>query len=457
MRILFVSNGFPPVSNAGVESHTYALARELHKAGVEVHIFCRDSAPTAPMYTVRHDTVDDLPVTRVVNNLLDVYAFEQLYRNPQIDRLFAQTLHEVQPDIVHIQHGAGLSVGCLEQAIAAGLPTIVTIHDYWYLCPTFHLRLPNLSPCAGSHHNVNCFNCVSLLPREAATVTKIPFYTHMHRAVPAPIRQRLLNLLNSVQKRQHQTQPHRPIIEQRVETMRTLLGSAELILSPSHHLKNRYVEFGVDSQQIQVVPLGMNTERWEAVKRPPRPADAPLRFGYVGSILPIKGVEVAVRAFQQVLGAMTLDVIGFEPPASDFPAHIKALAATDPRIRYVGTVPNEQLPDWFATWDALLMPPLWEETFSFVAREALLTGLPVIASDMPVLPEIVRPGQNGFLLPAGDVAAWAAQIQSLYSDPHQLFALDPRADTSFARSFADHAAEQRAIYEEVLARRGVKP
>ena len=234
--------------------------------------------------------------------------------------------------------------------------------------------------------------------------------------------------------------------------MRDLLGSVDLILSPSRHLKSRGVGWGMDPRGRRVVLGGRNRERWLAGELPPLPTPAPLRFGYVGSFLPIKGVEVAVRAFQQVQGNMTLDLIGFEPPAHPFPAHIRALSATDPRITVVGAIPNAQLPRWFAKWDALLMPSLSQETFSFVAREALLTGLPVIASDMPVLPEIVRPGQNGFLLAAGDVRAWAAHLQSLLANPEPLFALNPRADSAFARSFADHAAEQISIYEDLLAR-----
>src|SRR5688500_4147705 len=119
MRILLVTNGFPPLDSAGVESHTYALARELRLAGCSVHIFCRDADFSLPSYTVRYTTVDGLPVKRVVNNLLDAHDFDHLYRNPRIDAIFAETLDMVKPDIVHIQHCIGLSLGCLEQSVAA--------------------------------------------------------------------------------------------------------------------------------------------------------------------------------------------------------------------------------------------------------------------------------------------------------------------------------------------------
>lgn len=451
MRILLVTNGFPPLASAGVESHTHALARELQLAGFSVHIFCRDADFSVPMYTVREAVVDGLAVTRVVNNLLDVHQFEQLYLNPRIDAIYAQLLHEFKPDVVHIQHCIGLSMGCLEQSVAAGIPTLVTLHDYWYICPTVNLIRPDFSLCAGSHNGMNCFDCVHLPPRQSVEVMRIPFYHQLHRLVPLPVRQQALRLLNSFQRQRKSEESVQPIIDARVATMLELLGQANLIMTPSHHLKNKYIGFGLAAEQIRVVPLGMNVEQWVAVNRPPRAPDAPLRLGYAGSFLPTKGADIAVKAFKQVPGNMTLELVGFEPPGSLYPAQLKELISDDPRITYVGAIPNQELPERFATWDAFLMPALWEETFSFVAREALLAGLPVIASDMPVLPEIVQPGKNGFLVPPGDVEAWATQFRALLEEPSALLSLNPRADTSFARTFADHAAEQVSIYREFLA------
>lgn len=451
MRILMVTNGFPPLASAGVESHTYALARELQRAGIFVHIFCRDADTSLPMYTVRDTLVDGLPVTRVVNNLVDVYEFEDYYRNPHIDKIYADVLQHVQPDMVHIQHCIGLSIGCLEHSVAVGIPTLVTLHDYWYMCPTVSLIRPDSALCAGAHHGMNCFDCIRLVPRPVNAMQGIPFYSQLQRIVPAPIRHQAWQVLTTMQQRRHAVaESVQPILDARVDRMRALLASADLILSPSYHLKNKYVEFGILSEQIRVVPLGMNVSRWLEVERPLRPEGAPLRFGYAATFLPTKGADIAIRAFKQVKGNMTLELVGFEPPGSPYPAQLKALIADDPRITYVGAVPNQELPERFSHWDALLMPVLWEETFSFVTREALLTGLPVIASEMPVLPEIIKHEKNGFLLPPGDVEAWAAQFRALLANPSDLFSLNPRADTSFARTFADHATEQIRIYREFL-------
>lgn len=450
MRILLVTNGFPPLASAGVESHTYALAGELRRMGHSVHVFCRDADFSVPMYTVRETVVDDLPVTRVVNNLVDVHDFEQLYLNPRIDAIYAQLLSDFQPDVVHIQHCIGLSMGCLEQSVEAGIPTIVTLHDYWYICPTVNLIRPDFSLCAGSHNGMNCFDCVYLVPRQAVQVTRIPFYHQLHRLVPAMVRHRVFQWLDKAQQQQQSEIAVQPTIDQRVDTMRFLLDRVDLITAPSHHLKNKYIAYGIAPEKIKVVPLGMNVDQWLTIDRPERALDAPLRLGYAGSFLPTKGADIAIKAFKQVEGNMTLELVGFEPPGSLYPAQLKELIADDSRITYVGAIPNQSLPERFATWDAFLMPALWEETFSFVAREALLTGLPVIASDMPVLPEIIQPGKNGFLVPPGDVAAWAEQLRTLVNNPDLLFTLDTRADTSFARTFADHATEQVAIYRSLL-------
>lgn len=446
MRVLQVTNGFPPTAITGTESHTYTLAKQL-AASHSVHVLCREADLTRPEYTVVRGSLDGLPVTRVVNNLLDVKDYEDLYRNRRVEQIFMDVLDAFRPDLIHFQHCIGLSAGCIEQAIARRLPFVVTLHDYWHICPTTDLLRPGLEMCPGTHHGPNCFDCVRLVPGVLGRAVYLPGYSYLHRAIPPATRYQVLTFLGRI--RTARKSPGSPVIQQRADYMRGLLARSPRLIAPSEYVKNKYVEFGIPSDLIRVIQLGMDTQRWLGAPRHTRLANL-VRLGYVGALTPQKGGEAMIRAFIQSPGAAELVIYGVEPPGQVLAARLKRLAAGDPRIHFMGPIPNERLPLAFGEMDALLMPTLAEETFSLVVREALLSGLPVIASDKGVIPEIVQDGVNGRLLPAGDVDAWTACLRDLIEHPDQLDRLKPRHDSLRVRSHADNAQDNLAIYDQVL-------
>ena len=71
----------------------------------------------------------------------------------------------------------------------------------------------------------------------------------------------------------------------------------------------------------------------------------------------------------------------------------------------MGRFPRAALPDILAQVDLLVIPSRCFETYSLAAREALLAGVPVVASGLGALPEVIEDGVNGYLVPPGDVAA----------------------------------------------------
>jgi glycogen(starch) synthase len=95
-----------------------------------------------------------------------------------------------------------------------------------------------------------------------------------------------------------------------------------------------------------------------------------------------------------------------------------------------------------------VLPSIWPETFSIVLREALSAGLPVVASRIGAIPELIRDGENGLLVTPGSVDDLAAALERLAREP----ALRQRlvAVPTPIRSVADYAAELEQIYREVL-------
>jgi glycosyltransferase involved in cell wall biosynthesis len=146
---------------------------------------------------------------------------------------------------------------------------------------------------------------------------------------------------------------------------------------------------------------------------------------------------------------VTLSIYGDETAFPDYAAGLRR-AATHPGIRFEGQVSRSALWPALAQLDALVAPALWYETFSIVAHEAFAAGLPVIASRIGVMPEVVRNGVDGLLFPPGDDDALCTLLLGLVRHPERLENL--RNNIRPAHTMADHAARVQDIYAEITGR-----
>ena len=100
------------------------------------------------------------------------------------------------------------------------------------------------------------------------------------------------------------------------------------------------------------------------------------------------------------------------------PAYAQQLRSrAGPRVRFMGGLSREQVWACLAEVDMLAVPSLWYEAFSLIAHEAFVAGVPVIASRLGALAEVVHEGVNGLLVPPQDVDAWTAALQRLVDEP----------------------------------------
>jgi phosphatidylinositol alpha-mannosyltransferase len=185
--------------------------------------------------------------------------------------------------------------------------------------------------------------------------------------------------------------------------------------------------------------------------RPQRTPGSLLRFGIVGSILPHKGVHVAVAAFAGIDPAQARLTVWGDPgidPA--YTGELEALRGAG-AVEIHGRFPEERKGEIFAGIDALLVPSIGLESFGLVAREALHHGVPVLASDRGALQELFVDGEAGALFPPEDPQALRGWIERLIADPGQLDRWSRMIRP--VKGFDVHAEEIEEIYERVLTRR----
>ena len=132
MKILQVIHGYPMRYNAGSEVYTQTLCHGLSDRH-EVHVFTREEDPFAPDFRLRAEPdPDDAQITlHVVNNPRN----RDRYREPGIDRRFAEVIDRVRPDLVHMGHLNHLSTSLPFKAATRGIPVVYTLHDFWIMCP----------------------------------------------------------------------------------------------------------------------------------------------------------------------------------------------------------------------------------------------------------------------------------------------------------------------------------
>jgi glycosyltransferase involved in cell wall biosynthesis len=134
---------------------------------------------------------------------------------------------------------------------------------------------------------------------------------------------------------------------------------------------------------------------------------------------------------------------------------VHELAGEDPRIAFHGPFPPDQRAAIYAEMDVLVIPSAAQETFSFVAREALLAGVPVIAARAGALTEILFEGVNGFLYPPEDESALSAIIARIARQPQLLGELRLPGPVEILDTSA-HILRLEQVYQAAAARKAVQ-
>jgi glycosyltransferase involved in cell wall biosynthesis len=467
MRIVQVLHDFLPVHQAGSELYTYHLIKELQTRH-DVALFCReDGLPSTPSrlrvsedltFIEADETYDGIPVRRLYLNSSGakepvgglppskrnpgpVERFRGLYGSRSVEQSFDRFLDDTRPDVVHVQHLHRLSGGIIASAKRRGLPVVVTLHDFWYLCHRIQLLRPNLARCSGPARGLKCAGCAELR------------FPYPWRFVLSPVTA--------------------PLFIERTSYLLRHLAMADAILSPSAFVRDIFVRNGFPAGRIEVSDYG-TADGWlvefrqavgqrqsaaENLDLSPAPSDRSpaaaserrLRFGFVGSVMRHKGVHTLIEAFNQ-LARPEAELHIFGDPNFDpvYYADMEALARA-PHIQFRGKFENTRIAQVLAHIDVLVVPSIWYENSPITIHEARLAGIPVIGSRLGGTPELIQDGVSGFLFRAGDVADLRAKMQRLLDEPGLLAQL--REGVRPVKSMQENARELESIYQQLLDRK----
>ena len=163
---------------------------------------------------------------------------------------------------------------------------------------------------------------------------------------------------------------------------------------------------------VHLIPWGVDMELF----KPRRSSDARFTVGYVGRLVPEKGVADLLTALRGLNDIKAL-IIGSGP---DEPNLRKLVARHNVLAEFVATVPQETLPEWYGQMDVLVLPSRttrkWAEQFGRVLVEAMAMGIPAIGSDSGAIPWVI--GDRELIYPEGNVQQLQDRILMLKSSDH---------------------------------------
>jgi len=439
MRLLLAVHHFPPRYTYGAELQAFRTARELVARGHEVLVLCvEDVTSGSDELRWRDETYQGIPVRRLTLALPsgpDAVRWE--YDHPQIREHVAGLLASMHPDLVHLFSGYLLTGSVLQACLDESVPSVVTLTDYWFLCPRITLVRADGSVCTTPADPAPCAFCLRSSQRR---------YRLPDRATGG--------LLGLVLGRAWKLTGDRLVRlqEDRARSLRRAIESANVLISPSRFLLELLGASGVNVDAARHIRQGIDTSPWAPATR--SVDDEHLRIGYIGQIAPHKGVDVLLDAFARLrptgkTKTPYLAVYGDTTKSPQYTRRLVRKARSRRDITFAGSFDNTQIRRVHAGIDLLVVPSIWYENSPSVILEAHACGTPVVAARFGGMAELVRDGIDGLLATRGDAKDLARVLQRFLDEPPLLDQLRrgiPRVGT-----VADEIRELEAVYRSAVS------
>jgi glycosyltransferase involved in cell wall biosynthesis len=366
MRVTLVSAHYPPNFVSGGTLQPQRLAHGLLERGHDVRVFagCLDSRRT-PLDAWTERDERGMPVHWLVTTPWIDWADERNHDNPAAAEVFRAHLTEHPADVVHLHSLQGLGAGLVEEAQRAGALTVVTMHDFWWVCARQFLVDRHQRPC-----------CLVVAAGDCAC------------------------------------EDGRAHLDRRAERLSVALRAADLVLAPSRSAAEVLRANGVPDDRLVVDENGMLAPDVAAAapRERRRREGTPVVVRYTGGSNPMKGADVLIEAAHELGRRPDLRILAHDiDDAVERDGRPLGRTVLEPQPPYR----PDELDSVLDATDVLVLPSVMRESHSIVTREALLRGVPAVTTDTIGPEEVVVDGVNGVVVPAADAHLLAAALRDV--------------------------------------------
>jgi len=413
MKIVMVSNNFPPEIIGGAEIYAKQLSDEVSKYE-ELFVF-------AARYDFKkiYSTYDiskywhDYPVYRIelgTGALNNKNPFN--FYNPFIGRKFKKIIGIEKPELLHAHNLAGLSlspIACSKKNLK--IPVIMTLHDFWLICPKNTLLTADGRLCEYGG-TLGCDGCSSFFMSPVSNIS-------------IKIRNKIVNKLSK---------------------------NIDVFISPSKNLMEIMLDRGYDFDILHV-DNGLDLEKFRNIERSDKTGDV-VNVLMLSSISHHKGVHILIDAVKNLVekGHNNIRVIlaGSIENENKLREYIKIKKLKN--IVILGKVSGNRKLELLKEADILILPSICCENQPLTIIEAMASGLPVIGSNVGGIPEMIIDKQNGYLFERGDSEDLSKKIEELLLDrkKRRIFGNNGRKRAIKRYSIHKNANTIMKIYQNLL-------
>ena len=371
MRVLHVNKFL--YRRGGAENYLFDLIARQRAAGDEVAVWgmAHEDAPEQRYQDLLAPFVELEPPPRGLVPRARAAA-RTLWSETSRRRLLT-VLRDFRPDVAHVHNiYHHLSPSVLHALKSQGVATVMTLHDYKLVCPSYHLLVGDEL----------CTRCLDGRFRHAVETSCKGSRTSS--AVVAA--------------------------EARVHRSLRLYHPVDRFLSPSHFLADTLRSAGVFSDRIDVIGFPIDVPDLRVKQQP----GGPLFYG--GRLSREKGVDILLAAVGSIPHAR-LEVVGDGPERAALERLADAVAPE--RVTFHGQLERPALLSLMRSSTAAVVPSRWYENMPLSVLESLASGVPVVASHLGGLPELVTPEVDGLLVPHADPIALARALRRVLADPQR--------------------------------------
>ena len=400
MRILYLVHQFFPNYYTGTERLTLDLASQMQRTGHYPLVLTYDPDPGDEGFA---DLQNNVKMKRYKYQSIPVISLKQT-PHPETYGIFHPTIEKAfnklgpKCDVIHICHPKWLSAA-VRTCEGQKCPIVLTLTDPWLLCPRETLIDRESRLCDGPESGRRCVSTCGF----------------------------------------------QPSIADRYRNAMALLDMADHVVTSSSFTASLFKRNGWNGD-IRIVRHSID---YRFVK-PDHSDSAGLTFGYIGTIAPHKGLHVLLTAFRKVASPrVTLRVHGSIHQHPDYSTKTLRLAQGDNRIRFLQPFDISDLPTVMKSISVLVVPSIYYENYPLVLLIAQAYKVPVIASKIGGMPEVIQDGINGFLFEPGDSNHLATIIEKIAEEPDIVQRL--RENIMSPRRLEEEALDYENIYRTLTS------
>lgn len=369
MKILLINKFLFPFG--GTETSAFQTAELLREQGHEVVFFSMDHPKN------RESRQSSLFVSRIDFEKMrgwrqKIRGVKRILFGKEPRAKLEEFLRIEKPDIAHLHNiYHHLSPAIISTLKKHGIPVVMTLHDYKVVCPAYKLFI----------HGKTCARCRR---RRFAWCFLKKCVKDSH----------IKSLVCALEARLH----------------RKYYNQVDCFISPSRFLQNKIGEMGFTRKCVHLP----NFADMPPFEQPDLPANPIILF--FGRLVEEKGIPVLIEAMQGISADCL--IVG-DGPMNEA---LEALALRIPaaRIRFLGHQPFSALESIIRRSTMVVLPSIWFENNPFSILESFVRGIPVVASRIGGIPELIRDGETGLMFTPGDSGDLSKKIRFLLDRPEKI-------------------------------------